>query len=145
MHIAKVTEVTDEILEAVQSLVPQLGIHKPLPTRDDLTLLIDSETSTLIVARYSDNNSPIAGMLTISIYHVPTGGRSIIEDLVVDSVYRNKGIAKALLVSALEVARKAGVNGVALTSNPQRMEANRLYVSMGFQKRDTNAYFFELK
>lgn len=145
MYITKVSEITDEILEAVQRLVPKLGIHKPLPARDDLTLLIESEASTLLIARYPEKDSPIAGMLTISIYHVPTGGRSIVEDLVVDPLYRNKGIAKALLKSALEVALVAGANGVALTSNPQRVEANRLYLSMGFQKRETNAYFFELR
>jgi len=88
--------------------------------------------------------SPIVGMVTISLYRVPTGGRSIVEDLVVDTVYRNKGIAKALLLSAIEIARSAGANGVALTSNFQRVEANQLYQAMGFQKRETNAYFFDL-
>jgi len=62
----------------------------------------------------------------------------------VDTNFRNKGIAKALLLSAIGIAREAGVNGIALTSNSQRVEANQLYVSMGFQKRETNAYFYKL-
>ena len=145
MHIEQVSRLTDEIFDAVQRLVPLLGTHKPKPSWDDLTLLLDSGTSTLLVARFPASDSPIAGMLTIALYRVPTGGRSIVEDLVVDGQFRGKGIAKALLQSAIDIAREAGANGVALTSNPQRVEANRLYLSMGFQKRETNAYFLPLK
>lgn len=145
MHIETASRLTDEIFDAVRRLVPFLGTHKPIPSRDDLTLLLDSGTSTLLLARFPASDSPIAGMLTISIYRVPTGIRSIVEDVVVDTAFRNKGIAKALMRSAVEIAREAGANGVALTSNPQRMEANRLYLSLGFQKRETNAYFLPLK
>ncbi|NTU55678.1 MAG: GNAT family N-acetyltransferase [Anaerolineales bacterium] len=145
MHIEQVSRLTDEIFDAVQRLVPLLGTHKPIPSWDDLTLLLDSENSRLLIARFPASDSPIAGMLTIALYRVPTGGRSIVEDLVVDDQFRGRGIAKALLQSAVEIAREAGANGVALTSNPQRVEANQLYLRMGFKKRQTNAYFYELK
>jgi ribosomal protein S18 acetylase RimI-like enzyme len=145
MYIEKVSHLTDEIFGAVQRLVPLLGTHKPKPSWDDLTPLLASETSTLLLARFPASDSPIAGMLTITIYRVPTGIRSIVEDVAVDTDYRNKGIAKALMRSAIEIAREAGANGVALTSNPRRVEANQLYLSMGFQKRETNAYFFKFE
>ena len=145
MHIEQVSRLTDEVFDAVRRLVPFLGTHKPIPSWDDLTLLLDSGTSTLLVARFPASDSPIVGMLTIALYRVPTGGRSIVEDLVVDEQFRGRGIAKALLQSAIDIAREAGANGVALTSNPQRVEANWLYLSMGFQKRETNAYFLPLK
>ena len=145
MHIEQVSRLTDEIFDAVRRLVPFLGTHKPIPSRADLTLLLDSGTSMLLLARFPASDSPIAGMLTISIYRVPTGIRSIVEDVVVDTAFRNKGIAKALMQSAINIAREAGANGVALTSNPQRVEANQLYLSLGFHKRETNVYFFPLK
>lgn len=145
MHIEQVSRLTDEVFDAVQRLVPLLGAHKPIPSRDDLSLLLDSGTSILLLARYPASDSPIAGMLTLALYRVPTGVRSIVEDVVVDTDFRNKGIAKALMQSAIEIAREAGANGIALTSNPQRAAANRLYLSMGFQKRETNAYFLPLK
>lgn len=145
MYIENVTALTEEIFDSVRRLVPFLGAHKPIPTLGDLVRLVNSGTSILLLARLTDTNSPIVGMLTISLYRVPTGGRSIVEDLVVDTNYRNKGIAKALLLSAIGIAREAGANGVSLTSNPGRVEANQLYVRMGFNKRETNAYFFELK
>jgi len=144
MLIERVDLLTDEIFLAVKQLVSLLGAHKPIPTRDDLSLLINSGTSNLLISRLEEDTSPIVGMLTISLYRVPTGGRSIVEDLVVDTNFRNKGIAKALLLYAIQIARNSGANGVALTSNFQRVEANQLYLRMGFKKRETNAYFFEL-
>ena len=144
MKIQKVSQVTDEIYEAILRLVPFLGAHKPLPSRADLDALVESESSTLLIARIADEDSQIAGMLNISIYCVPTGIRSIVEDVVVDSESRGRGIAKALLQEAMNVAREAGASGIALTSNPQRVEANQLYLRMGFKKRETNAYYFEM-
>ncbi len=142
MEIEKVSTVTDEVMDAVLRLVPDLGAHKAPPTREELTALVESDSSTLWVARYPDRTGQIAGMLTITIYRVPTGLRSIVEDVAVDPVFRRKGIAKALMLAAIEYARQAGANGVALTSNPKREAANLLYQSLGFARRETNAYFF---
>jgi ribosomal protein S18 acetylase RimI-like enzyme len=58
---------------------------------------------------------------------------------------RRRGIAEALMLRAIDLAREAGAHGVALTSNPKREAANKLYQSMGFQKRETNAYFYKLE
>jgi ribosomal protein S18 acetylase RimI-like enzyme len=145
MHIEKVVTVTDEILDAVQRLAKLLGAHKSIPSRADVESILTSGNSILMIARFPHEDSPIAGMLTLSLYRVPTGGRSIVEDLVVADDHRHLGIAKALLLKSVELSRNAGANGIALTSNPSRREANQLYLSMGFIKRETNAYFFELK
>ncbi len=144
MHIEKVLDVTKEVFEGVTRLVPQLGVDKPKPSWEDLNILVHSETSVLLIARYPAENSSIVGMLTLALYRVPTGGRSIVEDLVVDMNHRKLGIAKALMVSAIQIAREAGANGIALTSNFQRVEANQFYLAMGFEKRETNAYFYKL-
>ena len=145
MYIETVSEVTGELLDALDRLTPQLSTHKRAPTRDELTALINSESSTLFIARYSDEKNTIAGMLTLVIYHVPTGIRSIIEDVVVDQATRRQGIAEALMKRAIEMAREAGAGGVSLTSNSQRAAANQLYQSMGFKRRETNAYSYDLK
>lgn len=145
MHIETVSEVTGELLEALERLIPQLSVHKKAPTWDELTALINSESSRLLIARYLDEKNTIAGMLTLVIYHVPTGIRSIIEDVVVDQAMRRQGIAEALMRRAMQMAREAGAGSISLTSNSQRAAANRLYQSMGFKRRETNAYSYELK
>src|SRR5688572_23412831 len=144
MYIGKVSEVTEELQDAVQQLIPQLGTHKIPPTLEDLEKLIKSESSMLLTARYPDEDGAIAGILNLIIYRVPTGLRSIIEDVVVDEKVRRQGIGKGLIRYAIELAREAGADGVSLTSNSQREAANQLYQSLGFQLRKTNPYFYEL-
>jgi ribosomal protein S18 acetylase RimI-like enzyme len=145
MHIELVSEVTEELHEALRRLVPQLGAHKVPPTWEELTKLVGSKTSTLLIARESGESNRIVGMLCLTVYRVPTGLRSIIEDVIVDEAARRKGIGEALIRTAMERARAAGAEGVSLTSNPQREAANRLYQSLGFQLRQTNPYFYRLK
>ena len=144
MYVDKVSSLTDEIYESVCRLVPQLGTRKVNPTRDEILALVNSDASKLLIARYPDKDSAIVGILTIAIYRVPTGVRSIVEDVIVDTNMRRRGIAKALMLAGMDIARDAGANGVSLTSNPQRVGANLLYQKMGFVKRDTNAYFYKL-
>jgi ribosomal protein S18 acetylase RimI-like enzyme len=145
MHIERVTKASSELHEALQRLVPQLGSHKIPPTVEELDQLIQSEASMLLLAREREQTDPIAGVLCLTIYRVPTGLRSIIEDVIVDERMRRRGIGEALVRHALDLARQAGAEGVSLTSNPQREAANRLYQSMGFELRNTNPYFYRLK
>ncbi|HLO17876.1 MAG TPA: GNAT family N-acetyltransferase [Anaerolineales bacterium] len=145
MYIERVSEVTPELEKALQRLIPQLGVHKIPPTREELNELIQSEASILLTAREVDKSSPIAGVLCLTIYRVLTGRRSLIEDVIVDENMRRRGIGEALVRKAIELAREAGAESVSLTSNPSREAANRLYQSMGFQLRQTNPYFYKIK
>jgi ribosomal protein S18 acetylase RimI-like enzyme len=145
MYIGKISGPTEELYLALQKLIPQMGSHKIPPTRDELAVLLNTEGATLLIARQPDQNSEIVGVLCLTIYRVPTGVRSIVEDVVVDDRMRRQGIGEMLVRSAIELAREAGANGVTLTSNPQREAANQLYLSMGFQLRKTNAYIYRLK
>ncbi len=111
MVIEEVVEATEELLDALERLIPQLSAHKSAPTLDELTKLVNSESSTLLIARVPDEKSAIVGMLTLAIYRVPTGIRSIIEDVVVDETMRRRGIAEALLKRAMELAREASWGG----------------------------------
>jgi ribosomal protein S18 acetylase RimI-like enzyme len=145
MYIGKVSEVTQELHEALQRLIPQLGVHKIPPTSEEIHELVKSESSTLLAARYPDENDAIAGILSLIIYRVPTGIRCIIEDVIVDEKMRRLGIGAALMRYAMDLARESGVEGVSLTSNSQREAANHLYQSLGFELRKTNPYFYRLK
>ena len=145
MYIGKASEVTEELQQASQRLIPQLTLHKNPPTWDEITDLVKSESLTLLVARNPEANGAIIGILSLILYRVPTGVRSIVEDLVVDEEMRGHGVGKALLSYAIRLAREAGADGIALTSNPRRVAANQMYQSMGFEIRKTNAYIYELK
>ena len=143
MQIETATHVTDELLDALTRLLPQLKFSSPRLTRDDLAGLLSSDASSLLTAR--DDAGRVVGMLTLIVYRAPTGVRARIEDVVVDESARGRGLAVALVHRALEVARSKGADGVALTSNPQREAANRLYQKVGFKKWETNVYFYKFE
>lgn len=142
MRIDIVTRADEELYEAFQRLVPQLTQNNPPPSLDDLAALLRDPSSTLIIAR--DENGVIVGALTLTVYRVPTGVRSIIEDVIVDISARGRGIGEALMLRAIELAREKGAKNISLTSNPMRTAANRLYLRVGFQKRETNVYQIKL-
>jgi ribosomal protein S18 acetylase RimI-like enzyme len=137
--IETVTDVTPELQAAVTRLIPQLTVRKP-PGESELLALVKSDSSSLLVAR--DGDGSIVGMACVVIYHAPTGIRSIIEDVVVDGEARGQGVGEALTRACLNLARTKGAPAVTLTSNPAREAANRLYLRMGFTRRDTNSYIY---
>jgi len=143
MFIVRVMVVTDELVEAFARLIPQLKLDFPPPSRPELVALVSSNSSVLLVARYPDEEADIAGTLSLILYRVPTGVRARVEDVIVDEAMRGKGIGEALMRYALNVARDSGADGVALTSNPKRMAANRLYQRLGFKPWRTNLYFYK--
>lgn len=142
MHIERQTAVTDELVEAFRRLMPQLSSSNSAPTRAELAEMIESPAITLLVAR--NDGGEIVGSLTLAMFRIPTGRRAWIEDVVVDSAQRGRGIGEALTREALAVAKAAGATTVDLTSRPSREAANRLYQRVGFEKRETNVYRYKL-
>jgi len=142
IRIEVATSVTDELVAAFERLVPQLSSSSPPPTREHLARIVDSDSCSLLIAR---DREQIVGSLTLVVFPIPTGARAWIEDVVVDSSARGKGVGEALNLKALEIARAEGAVTVDLTSRPSREAANRLYQRIGFVKRDTNVYRYDLK
>jgi ribosomal protein S18 acetylase RimI-like enzyme len=107
--------------------------------------MVRSEASTVLVARDGGPGGTIVGSLTLAMFRIPTGVRAWIEDVVVDESARGRGVGEALTQEALGRARAAGARTVELTSRPSREAANRLYLRLGFEVRDTNVYRFSLE
>ncbi len=140
MRVERMERIDADLLEAVGRLIPQLTTNHPPPDAVALQALLDAPGSQLLAVRAP--NGRIEGLLTLVVYRVPTGVRARIEDVVVDAAARRRGLGQALVQEALRRAREAGANGVALTSNPRRQAANRLYQKMGFRRWQTNLYFY---
>lgn len=137
VDVERVRHVTDEVVEAMRRLLPQLSGTADVPGPEWLRDLIAWPGVHLLVARVAGE---IVGTLTLVTFPAATGGRAHIEDVVVDAAARGHGAGSALLRKAERLAREAGVASIDLTSRPAREAANRLYRSYGFELRDTNAY-----
>jgi ribosomal protein S18 acetylase RimI-like enzyme len=141
--VEEATEATEELVSAFAHLVPQLSSSSPPPSRDELAEMIASRATAVFVARKDDG--AIVGTLTLVVFRIPTAVRAWIEDVVVDEAARGSGAGEALNRAALAAARQRGAKTVDLTSRPSREAANRLYQRLGFQRRDTNVYRYDLR
>ena len=138
VRVEAATEVTAELVEAFARLVPQLSSSSPAPGPAELAEIVESPSTTLLVARTPEGD--IVGTLTLVMFRIPTQVRAWIEDVVVDGAARGRGVGEALNAEAIRRAAAAGARSVDLTSRPSREAANRLYRRLGFEVRDTNVY-----
>ena len=128
-------------MAAFRRLLPQLSSSAAPLEREALAATLGSPSNTVLVAR---DGGEIVGTLTLVLYPVPTGLRARIEDVVVDSRARGRGVGEALTREALRLAAERRARSVDLTSNPSRVAANQLYQRIGFELRETNAYRYRI-
>lgn len=140
IEIEAAATVDREVMDAVARLVPQLSPSATVPSAEQVQEIAASACTTLLLARDRARGGRIVGSLTLAVFRIPTGVRAWIEDVVVDSTARGKGVGEALSREALRVAVSRGARTVELTSRPSREAANRLYRRLGFQVRETNVY-----
>jgi len=138
MFIEIVGEVTDELVEAMARLVPQLSSSSPPPGREELVDIVQAPATDLFVA--TDDDGRILGTATLVTFRIPTGRRAWIEDVVVDDAARGLGVGGMLTRAMVDRADELGCTTVDLTSRPSREAANRLYQREGFELRETNVY-----
>jgi ribosomal protein S18 acetylase RimI-like enzyme len=131
--------VTDELVEGLNHLLPQLSTNAERLTVADVEVLVSSPATTVFIARDDDR---IVGSLTLVVFAIPTGLRAWIEDVVVDGAVRGRGVGELLTTAAIEESRRRHVRSIDLTTRPSREAANRLYARLGFELRETNVYRF---
>lgn len=121
----------------VSALFKQLN-----PTIVQRTLkVVLQDDCVLVVCRDGDS---IVGMASLAIYKVLSGEKGMIEDVVVDLVYRGKGIGRKLMEKLLDEAKNKGLDEVLLFSGHHRTAAITLYKSLGFQLKDSGLYRLNL-
>jgi ribosomal protein S18 acetylase RimI-like enzyme len=141
--ITEARSVTFELEHAFARLMPQLTAGAARIPRAALEEIIAAPDTTLLLAR--DAKGAIVGTLTLVVYRIPSGLYARIESVVVDERARGQGIGEALCREAIARARARGADKIDLTSVPARTAANRLYVRLGFELRETNAYRLSLR
>jgi ribosomal protein S18 acetylase RimI-like enzyme len=137
VEVETVNQVSDELVIAVQRLLPQLSTSAAPLDAGKLAQVIQHQAVTLLVAR---RRGAIVGMLTVVMFPLPSGQRARIEDVVVDEAARGHGAGAALTTAALRLAHQQGARTIDLTSRASRVAANRLYERLGFALRDSKVY-----
>ena len=146
MEIRELQNYTQAQFEDLKQLIAELSDRVNL-TQTDLMLVLKDSNSHLyvILESLTPGTSPkgegrIIGCATLCVFHSPTGTKASIEDVVVSSAYRGQHLGKQLMEYVLVQAKAFAPIELHLTSNPMRVAANKLYQSIGFQKKETNCY-----
>ncbi|MGL5261869.1 MAG: GNAT family N-acetyltransferase [Bacteroides sp.] len=142
MKVTTAKTVNNQLVEALQRLIPQLTPNGEPITSQTLEELVYDKNSELLLA--IDDLGQIVGTLALIVFRIPTGKKAFIEDVVVDESARGKGLGEKLLVKAIELAKLKGVQRIELSSRPMRVPANKLYQKLGFKQRETNYYRLQL-
>lgn len=136
MEIQVLQSYTQAQFEDLKQLLSDLSDRVNF-TQTDLMLVLKDSNCHLYVILDSER---IVGCATLCVFHSPTGTKASIEDVVVSSTYRGQHLGKQLMEYVLEQAKAFAPIELHLTSNPMRVAANKLYQSLGFQKKETNCY-----
>lgn len=136
MGIIELQNYTQSQFEDLKQLMPELS-NRVNFTQSDLQMVLKDSNCHLYVILDGER---IVGCATLCIFHSPTGTKASIEDVVVSSAYRGQHLGKKLMEQVLEQAKAYAPIELHLTSNPMRVAANKLYQSIGFQKKETNCY-----
>jgi len=132
-------------ISSINNLLRQLNPNAPTLTTETLSKIF-SEQPEVVIATFLDesNNNQIIAMASLYTTRTLFGLKGIIEDVVVDKAHRGRGLGRRLMVGLIDAAIEKGIKRIELTSQSSRVNANNLYKSLGFKKRETNVYKLEL-
>lgn len=136
MEIQELHNSTQSQFEDLKQLMSELSDRVKFTQTDLMLVLKDSNCHLYVI--FDDER--IVGCATLCVFHSPTGTKASVEDVVVSSAYRGQHLGKQLMEYVLEQAKAYAPIELHLTSNPKRVAANKLYQSIGFQKKETNCY-----
>lgn len=138
VSIIRVEKITEVIVEAVNRLLSQLVTSKSINlSENELNEIVLSESSDIFLMYFDDK---IIGMFTLASYITPSGRKYWLEDVVIDKDFRGKSLGRKLVNEAIIMLSDKGKSTLLLTSKPSRIAANRLYLSLGFNLKETNVY-----
>lgn len=97
-----------------------------------LTILFHTKTATLLVAKI---NNKVIGMVTMQpIISTATGGYvGLIEDMIVTTSYRGRGVGRLLLTSLITESVKLGYTRLSLGADKRNQPALDFYKRFGFE------------
>ncbi|MCW5517467.1 GNAT family N-acetyltransferase [Muriicola sp. Z0-33] len=121
--------------EQISTLFEQLGGTK---TQIDLKEVLDDKNQ--ITLAYCEEKDAIVGIASMCIYKVISGRKGWIEDVVVDSQSRGKGIGRKLINKLLEVGKEQHLSEILLFTEDHRKAAIHLYSDLGFKLKNSKIY-----
>ncbi|MBQ0910000.1 GNAT family N-acetyltransferase [Flavobacterium sp. F-328] len=124
-----------DIKEQVSELFRQLSPNK---IQLDLEEILNEENQVTVA--YCEDDNKIIGIASMCTYKVISGHKGWIEDVVVDSASRGKGIGRKLINLLVEVGKEKELSEILLFTEDHRLAAINLYSSVGFKLKESKIY-----
>jgi ribosomal protein S18 acetylase RimI-like enzyme len=131
-------------LPGFRRLVGQLSPQIAELSDEVLARRLCDDRVIIVVVQRDDDELVATATLSVSAT-VSHGIVGHVDDVVVDETSRGQGIGKLLMQAVHAEAERLELRHVDLTSRPSREAANALYRSLGYERRDTNAYRLRLR
>ena len=146
IDISPLMEYDGDIAAAMGRLRQQLSVrHDGSPIgREKIEELIESPYHDILLA--IDEDGKIVAMAIMSIVMTTLDRNAYLEDLVVDSECRGKGVGGQMLEAIKSWGRQKGCHRLEFTSSSREKKegAAGFYESHGAELRDTNCFRIEL-
>lgn len=126
-----VREYNDEDFEEVNKLLYETFNYSKANIRNDMSHEFVGVYDSKIIG-YFILNEMIDIVRNLKFYHL--------DYVCVDENYRGKGFAKSMMEYAIKYAKDTGACRIDLTSGNKRIAAHKLYLGLGFVKRDTSVF-----
>lgn len=128
-------DININIREQVSELFRQLSPNK---IQLDLEEILNEENQVTVA--YCEDDNKIIGIASMCTYKVISGHKGWIEDVVVDSASRGKGIGRKLINLLVEVGKEKELSEILLFTEDHRLAAINLYSSVGFKLKESKIY-----
>jgi ribosomal protein S18 acetylase RimI-like enzyme len=92
----------------------------------------------------AEKDGQVVGMVTLCVFTTLTGTNAYLDHLVVAPRWRRRGAGRALIAHAIEQAKAAGASRIDLTANATKEAGHALYLSLGFEERETSNFRLSL-
>ncbi|MDB5237945.1 MAG: family N-acetyltransferase [Candidatus Kaiserbacteria bacterium] len=137
--VERMTSSSDNALKEINNLLLQLrrDPSEPLGTEQHLSAIISDKNIIFIAVR---DEGKIVGMATAYLAQKFGKKTGFVEDVVVDEAYRGQGLGQKIMEVLIQEAKNAGATQLYLTSGPDRVAAQKLYMRLGFKKRETEVF-----
>lgn len=139
----KIVDSIESDFEDIVSLFRQLWPDKAVNSNQLMTVFkksIESESDKCLSAKRDGKTVGFCAIVFVNNFW-QEGKLAQISTLIVDEAYRNKGIGKKLLQTAIAIARKKNCKKLELESSFHRTSAHIFYEKNGFNKR---AFYFSI-
>lgn len=85
----------------------------------------------------AESGGAVVGTLSMIVFPVltmPACSEAIVESVVIRRAHRGRGLGRAMMRAAMDLAATKGAYKLALSSNQRRLDAHRFYDAMGFAR-----------